>query len=218
MKMVVNSVVPKSAAPLQVVFIDSPATGDGVPLGFCASGTADASVLMVTVDLIDGNGVRVGGGTAAVSGGYWACPLRLPSNDPSAVYEVRAYNAVPADGGNCTKLHYDETLPNGNCIEASAASDDSATAEKLTGYVGPFAITYPEPKPVKDATYEAIIAERNTPPNNRFHFDPVFTVNPPKSRTVYLPNVGPGLYVVRFVFFTERGQARTYSLAKRVSS
>jgi hypothetical protein len=215
MKMVVNSQVPKGAG-IQLVFIDGPASGDGIPLEFCATGTADATVGAVTVDLTDAKGNHVDGGSVRVAGGFWAFPLTLSSNDPNAFYNLTAYNAAPGDGGTCVKLHYDETVMDDDCREVKGGKDDPLNAEKLAGYVGPFAVTYPEPKPARDISYEAIVAERITPPNNRFHYEPEFTVDPPKTRSVYLPNVGPGLYVVRFVYFTERGQVRTYSKAKQV--
>jgi len=215
MKIVVNSVAPKAAA-VQVVFIDGPASGDGVPLGFCASGTADASVAAVTVELLDAKGNRVDGGSAPVAGGYWTFPINLPSNDPNAFYQLRAYNAAPGDGGTCVKLHFDETQTNEPCAVVRSVDAVDPNVEKLAGYVGPFAVTYPEERPVRDVSYEAIVAERITAPNNRFHYESEFTVDPPKTRSVYLPNVGPGLYVVRFVYFTERGQVRTYSKMRLV--
>jgi hypothetical protein len=221
-KIIANSVVPKAAA-ARAVFIDSPVYGEGVPLSFCATGTCNPGVANVYVDLTDSGGRVYPHGPVAPISGYWACAVRLPSADAAEIYQLDAYE-VAGDGSNCPKLHYDETLPEGNCIEVTGekpdekAKDAAAEAERLTGYVGPFLVTYPEPKIARDVTYEAIIAERITPPDRRFHYEPLFTTNPPRSRNVFLPNVGPGLYVVRFVFFPERGQVRTYSKAKRVQA
>jgi hypothetical protein len=131
------------------------------------------------------------------------------------MFTLRAYNAAPGDGITCVKLHYDETQPKQPCAAVTTVDDD-LNAEQLAGYVGPFVVTYSDAKPVRDISYEAIVAERITAPDNRFHFESEFTVDPPKTRSVYLPNVGPGLYVVRFVHFTERGQVRTYSKMRLV--
>jgi hypothetical protein len=169
---------------------------------------------------VDGGGAITPFGPVAPSGGFWACPVTLPSTDPKLSFELRAYFRG-GDGSSCVSLHYDEKLADETCSALTGGKDDSGkddltAAERLAGYVGPFTITYPEPKVVRDVAYEAIVSERVTPPHNRFHYEPVFNVNPPKVRSAYLPNVGPGLYVVRFLIFTERGQARTYTKVIRV--
>src|SRR5262245_3650553 len=100
--------VQKAAAAAQLVTLDTPVSGAGVPLEFCASGTYDSSVTSVTLELIDDGG-GVYNFRPSMGGGDWSRTIRLPSTSATAVYELRAYFHL-GDGGNAVNLTYNSTL------------------------------------------------------------------------------------------------------------
>jgi hypothetical protein len=194
-------VAPSMRRAAQQVYLWSPGTDNSVPRAFCAGGTNEAGVGIVTVTLSRGGSI-VDTQTTTPVGGQWSVKMTLDTTDATARWDLNAYfmTAGPAgDGGLATNLKFD---PNTVSQTACAIEVDFETADFFAPkkWVGPFQVTYPDPTIHCDTTYETAVAEYIVPPNSHYRFKPEFCINPPKNRTLYLPYVGPGLYVMRFYF------------------
>src|SRR5262245_23848243 len=98
-------------AGVRLVSISTPASSTGVGHVFCASGSADAKVTKVTVELfITSNPTAVFSTMAAVVSEQWKTPVTLPSFDTEARYELNAFGAETGDGSNVIQLQYDPSI------------------------------------------------------------------------------------------------------------